>query len=514
MYEKGILDREFHRNFKFSKPKRKVLIKMSQGAMSKAGGSTSAEFINDELIRELMAYGAANAAESSLVEGILTKAASLSGLEAKEVAVLLYACQESGSSALRDKIYALARKIKEGIYGKRIVMFAPLYVSNYCTNGCTYCGYHTGSGICRKKLTQEEVAQETREITSMGHKRIALEAGEDPKNCPIEYILECMKTVYETKNGKGEIRRINVNIAATTVEDYRKLKAAGVGTYVLFQETYHRETYSKLHPSGPKSDYDYHTTAHDRAMEGGIDDVGLGVLYGLYDYHYEVLATMLHINHLEKTFGVGPHTLSVPRLREAEGCDFTNYPWLVSDEEFKTIIAVLRLAVPYTGMIISTREEKDFRDEVISLGISQTSGGSCTGVGGYSKRSRLEKSGSNTEDNTAQFKVSDERTEAEVCKTLLRNGYIPSFCTACYREGRTGDRFMQLAKTGDISNCCLPNALLTLSEYAEDYGDEEFKELADRVINQEMKSISKEDVRVKAEGYWKQIKSGERDFRF
>lgn len=473
------------------------------------------EFINDEEIRKALAYGAEHAGNEEMVDEILKKAETLKGLNYMEVAVLIHACENENSVHLREKIYALARRIKEDIYGKRIVMFAPLYVSNYCINGCKYCGYHTGSHICRKKLTQEEVAEETRAIEAMGHKRIAMEAGEDPKNCTLDYIIECMKTVYATKNGKGEIRRINVNIAATTVEDYRRLKEAGIGTYVLFQETYHKPTYENLHPSGPKSDYDYHTTAHDRAMQGGIDDVGIGVLYGLYEYKYEVIATMLHIAHLEATFGVGPHTISIPRLRAAEGCDFSTYPNIVSDEQFKNIIAVLRLAVPYTGMIISTREEPHFRDEIISLGISQTSGGSCTGVGGYAERLKNHSCDSSHDDqSTAQFKVSDERSEAEVCKTLLKNGYIPSFCTACYRAGRTGDRFMSLAKTGNICNCCLPNALLTLAEYATDYGDDEFKELAFNVIDTEMNNIKNPAVHDKATEYLGKIAEGERDFRF
>lgn len=485
--------------------------------MLNSRSSIPSEFINDEEIYSILTYGSENACNEKMVHEILKKAESLAGLNYREVSVLIHACEQKESRHLREQIYTLARKIKEQIYGKRIVMFAPLYISNYCTNGCQYCGYHTGSGICRKKLTQEEVAEETRAIEAMGHKRIAMEAGEDPVNCPLDYVIECMKTVYETKNGNGEIRRINVNIAATTVNDYKRLKEAGIGTYVLFQETYHRPTYERLHPHGPKSNYDYHTTAHDRAMEGGIDDVGIGVLYGLYEYKYEVIATMLHIAHLEAVFGVGPHTISVPRLRAAEGCDFSTYPYIVSDEQFKNIVAVLRLAVPYTGMIISTREEQEFRDEIISLGISQTSGGSCTGVGGYAKR--LLEAGvgacSSCDDlSTAQFKVSDERSEAEVCKALLKNGYIPSFCTACYRAGRTGDRFMSLAKTGNISNCCLPNALLTLAEYSEDYGDEEFKTLTEKVIATEMEHIADVSTRKTAKDYYQKIKSGERDFRF
>lgn len=473
------------------------------------------EFICDEEIRKTLEYGNENRNNVCLVDEILAKAETLKGLDYREVSVLLHACENKENKALRQKIFALARKIKEQIYGKRIVMFAPLYVSNYCINGCKYCGYHTGSCIKRKKLTQEEIAEECRAIEAMGHKRIAMEAGEDPVNCDINYILECMKTAYATKNGNGEIRRINVNIAATTVEEYRMLKQAGIGTYILFQETYHKETYEKLHPSGPKSDYEYHTTAHDRAMQGGIDDVGIGVLYGLYEYKYEVIGTMLEVRHLEQTFGIGPHTISIPRVRWAEDVDLNMFPYIVTDEQFKTIIAVLRLAVPYTGMIISTREEPNFRDEVISLGISQTSGGSCTGVGGYAQRL---KSGScdsrNDDQSTAQFKVSDERSEAEVTKTLLKNGYIPSFCTACYREGRTGDRFMQLAKTGNISNCCLPNAMLTLTEYALDYGDDEFKKLTFDVIEKERENIKNDKIKTKFDEYLELIKAGQRDFRF
>ncbi len=471
------------------------------------------EFICDEEIRKALDYGNSNRNNNQLVDEILEKAENLKGLDYMEVSVLLHACENSENSELREKIFSLAREIKEKIYGKRIVMFAPLYVSNYCINGCKYCGYHTGSCIKRKKLTQQEVAEECRAIEDMGHKRIAMESGEDPKNCDINYILECMKTAYATKNGNGEIRRINVNIAATTVEEYKMLKEAGIGTYVLFQETYHKETYEKFHPSGPKSDYEYHTTAHDRAMQGGIDDVGIGVLYGLYEYKYEVVATMLHVLHLEQKFGVGPHTISIPRIRMAEGVDLDMFSHIVNDEQFKTIVAVLRIAVPYTGMIISTREEADFRDEIISLGISQTSGGSCTGVGGYSERIS-NGCDCDSEQSTAQFKVSDERSEAEVSKTLLKNGYIPSFCTACYREGRTGDRFMQLAKTGNISNCCLPNAMLTLLEYALDYGDDEFKQLTFDVIKKERENIQNDKIKVKFDEYIELIKDGQRDFRF
>jgi 2-iminoacetate synthase len=473
------------------------------------------EFICHEEIIDTLAYGEENKNNVQLIDEILAKAETLVGLNYKEVSVLLHACENTENASLREKIFKLARKIKELIYGKRIVMFAPLYVSNYCVNGCKYCGYHTGSCIKRKKLTQEEVAEECRAIEAMGHKRIAMEAGEDDTNCSIDYILDCMKTAYATKNGNGEIRRINVNIAATTVENYRKLKQAGIGTYILFQETYHKPTYEKLHPSGPKSNYEYHTTAHDRAMQGGIDDVGIGVLYGLYEYKYEVIGTMLHIKHLEDVFGVGPHTISIPRVRFAESVDLSTFPNIVTDEQFKTIVAVLRVAVPYTGMIISTREEAGFRDEIIGLGISQTSGGSCTGVGGYAERLKKgDLSGNCDDQSTAQFKVSDERSEEEVLKMLLKNGYIPSFCTACYRAGRTGDRFMQFAKSGNICNYCLPNAMLTLTEYALDYGDEEFQRLTFDVIAKERENIANPNTKVKFDEYYQKIKAGERDFRF
>lgn len=475
------------------------------------------EFICHDEIVSTLAYGKENENNVQLIDQILQKAETLVGLNYKEVSVLIHACENTENSSLREKIFKLARKIKERIYGKRIVMFAPLYVSNYCVNGCKYCGYHTGSCIKRKKLTQEEVAEECRAIEAMGHKRIAMEAGEDDTNCSIDYILECMKTAYATKNGNGEIRRINVNIASTTVENYRKLKEAGIGTYVLFQETYHKPTYERLHPSGPKSNYEYHTTAHDRAMQGGIDDVGIGVLYGLYDYKYEVIGTMLHVKHLEDTFGVGPHTISIPRVKYAEDVDLSLFTNIVSDEQFKTIIAVLRVAVPYTGIIISTREAPDFRDEIISLGVSQTSGGSCTGVGGYANRvlrGGVNSNSSYDDQSTAQFKVADERSEAEVLKMLLKNGYIPSFCTACYRAGRTGDRFMQFAKSGNICNYCLPNAMLTLTEYVLDYGDDEFKTLAFNVIDKEKNNIANPKTRALFDEYIERIKNGERDFRF
>jgi len=467
-----------------------------------------AEFLCHGEIVATMEMAKEQANDEKIVEKILAKAKSMAGLDYKETAILLYACENEKNESMRENIFKIAREIKETIYGRRIVMFAPLYVSNNCINGCSYCGYHAGSNIGRKQLTMDEITTEVKAIEEMGHKRIVIEAGEDPKTCPLDYILDCIKTAYAAKKDNGEIRRININIAATTVDEYKQLKAAGIGTYILFQETYHKPTYEKLHKFGPKANYDYHITAHDRAMEGGIDDLGIGVLYGLYEYKYEVIGTILQAAHLEAKYGVGPHTISVPRLRAAEGTDLADYPYMVTDEQFKNIIAVIRLAVPYTGMIISTREEQHFRDEIISLGISQASGGSCTGVGGYATEHRC------SCENTKQFDVSDERSEAEVAKALLENGYIPSFCTACYREGRTGDRFMRLAKTHQIGNVCQPNALMTLLEFSLDYGDDDFKKLADQVIKKETSQIKNEKIRARTYEYIGRIRAGERDFRF
>jgi 2-iminoacetate synthase len=386
------------------------------------------------------------------------------------------------------------------------VLFTPLYVSNYCVNRCSYCGYKRTNKINRRRLTDDEVRREVEIIESLGHKRIALEAGEDDKNCPIEYITHVMDVIYSTKLKNGSIRRINVNIAATSVENYKKLKAAGIGTYVLFQETYHRESYSKYHPSGPKSDYDYHATAMDRAMEGGIDDVGLGVLFGLYDYRYEVLGLLLHAQHLEEKYGVGPHTISVPRLRPAAGVSLEEYPHLVSDHDFKRIVAILRLAVPYTGIILSTREAPGFREEVINLGVSQISAGSCTDVGGYV----LHEQG----DNQSQFELADHRSPLEVLKSLCMQGYLPSYCTACYRAGRTGDRFMEFAKSGQIHNLCYPNAILTFKEYLEDYADDELKMLGNQVIEKNLDKIPNIVMRNKTIERLKRVENGERDLFF
>jgi 2-iminoacetate synthase len=407
-------------------------------------------------------------------------------------------------------MFTVARQVKEKIYGKRMVFFAPLYISNYCVNECAYCGYHKSNAeMTRRKLSMDEIAREVRVLEEMGHKRIALEAGEDPRNNPIEYILEAMKTIYSVQEKHGNIRRINVNIAATTVDNYRKLKEAGIGTYVLFQETYHKETYEKLHRSGPKADYLWHLTAMDRAMEGGIDDVGLGVLFGLYDYRFEVMGLLMHSLHLEAVFGVGCHTISVPRLRPADGVDLNSFPYLVQDDAFRKIIAVIRLAVPYTGMLMSTREQPGYRDELLALGISQISAGSSVGVGGYYKeQADIERP------NTAQFQVEDERTPEELIHNLCCSGYIPSYCTACYRSGRTGDRFMALAKTGQIVNVCQPNAILTFKEYLEDYAGPENRALGEKVIEEHLQQIKNEKVKAKTREYLELIEKGQRDFYF
>ena len=432
------------------------------------------EFISDEEILATLEYAEQNKHNAELIDEILEKARPkktedgtvCAGLSHREAAVLLL-CDIPEKN---EKMFKLAEEIKLAFYGNRIVMFAPLYLSNYCVNGCVYCPYHyQNKHICRKKLTQEEVRNEVIALQDMGHKRLAIEAGEDPVNNPIEYILECIDTIYSIKHKNGAIRRVNVNIAATTVENYRKLKDAGIGTYILFQETYHKESYEKLHPTGPKHNYAYHTEAMDRAMEGGIDDVGLGVLFGLELYKYEFVGLMMHAEHLEAVHGVGPHTISVPRIKKADDIDPTAFDNSISDEMFEKIIACIRIAVPYTGMIISTRESEEVRGKVLNMGISQISGASRTSVGGYTEEERPH--------DSEQFDVSDQRTLDEVVRWLMETGHIPSFCTACYREGRTGDRFMALCKNGQIQNCCHPNALMTLTEYLVDYASEETKKI-------------------------------------
>lgn len=453
------------------------------------------EFINDEEIKATLVYAEENKNNVELIDSILEKArpvkngngATCAGLSHREASVLL-ACEIPEKI---EEIYRIAEEIKQTFYGNRIVMFAPLYLSNYCVNGCVYCPYHLkNKTIPRKKLTQEEVRQEVIALQDMGHKRLAIESGEDPVNNPIEYILECINTIYSVHHKNGDIRRVNVNIAATTVENYRKLKEAGIGTYILFQETYHKESYEKLHPTGPKHDYAYHTEAMDRAMEGGIDDVGLGVLFGLELYKYEFAGLLMHAEHLEAAHGVGPHTISVPRVKKADDIDPDAFDNSISDDIFAKIVACIRLAVPYTGMIISTRESEELRGRLLNLGISQVSGGSRTSVGGYTEEER--------EHDTEQFDVSDQRTLDEVVGWLIEKGHIPSFCTACYRMGRTGDRFMSLCKNGQIINCCHPNALMTLAEYLEDYASEKTKDLGYELITKEVEKITNEKVKATA----------------
>lgn len=461
------------------------------------------EFICDAEIRETLAYAESNKDNEELIDSIIEKAKLKKGLSHKEASVLL-ACEMPDKI---EKIYDLAEEIKKEFYGNRIVMFAPLYLSNYCVNKCVYCPYHIqNKHIPRKKLTQEEVRKEVVALQDMGHKRLAIEAGEDPVNNPIEYILECIKTIYSIQHKNGAIRRVNVNIAATTVENYKKLHDAGIGTYILFQETYHKESYEKLHPAGPKHNYAYHTEAMDRAMEGGIDDVGLGVLFGLDKYKYEFAALLMHAEHLEAVHGVGPHTISVPRVKKADDIDPAQFDNGISDDIFCKITACIRLAVPYTGMIISTRESAELREKIIRLGVSQISGGSRTSVGGYQEEERPH--------DTEQFDVSDQRTLDEVVNWLMKAGYIPSFCTACYREGRTGDRFMSLCKSGQIINCCHPNALMTLKEYLVDYAGEETKKIGEALIEQELEKITNERVKKIAIERVSFIEEGKRDFRF
>ncbi len=465
----------------------------------------AAEFIDHQEILDSLAYADANKENIELIDQILEKAKQKKGLTHREASVLL-ACPIEEKN---QEIYKLAMEIKEQFYGNRIVMFAPLYLSNYCINGCTYCPYHLkNKTIARKKLTQEEIRNEVIALQDMGHKRLALEAGEDPKNNPLEYILESIKTIYSIKHKNGAIRRVNVNIAATTVEDYRKLKEAGIGTYILFQETYHRESYKELHPTGPKSNYEYHTEAMDRAMEAGIDDVGIGVLFGLDKYRYEFAGLLMHAEHLEAVFGVGPHTISVPRLCDADDIDKESFSNGISDEIFAKIVACTRISVPYTGIIVSTRESQACREKALTLGISQISGGSKTSVGGYADDVP-------EVENSQQFDISDTRSLDDIVKWLIELGHMPSFCTACYREGRTGDRFMSLCKSGQIANCCQPNALMTLKEYLMDYASEETRKLGDELIERELAKVPNEKARAVAAENLKAIEeNNRRDFRF
>lgn len=462
------------------------------------------DFIKNDEINSLIAKGKELVSDKELVREIIEKSKSAEGLTPEETAVLL----NLEDKELIEEMFKAARQVKEKLYGKRLVVFAPLYVSNYCVNNCTYCGYkYCNDELKRKKLNKEQLIEEVKVLESLGHKRIALEAGEDPFNAPLDYILDCIKSIYSIKFDNGSIRRINVNIAATTVEDYKRLKDAEIGTYILFQETYHKPTYERLHVSGPKHNYNYHTTAMHRAREAGIDDIGMGVLYGLYDYKYETLAMLMHAMDLEETTGVGPHTLSVPRIRPAENVSLENYPYLVDDEDFKKIVAILRLAVPYAGLILSTREEPGLRDEIIALGVSQVSTGSCTGVGGYSE-SYVDP------EEKPQFEVGDHRSPVEMIESLMEAGYIPSYCTACYREGRTGERFMEIVKSGELYKICEANALITLKEFIDDYGTDRTREIGDKLIKKSIDEIDNESFRKSVEEKINKISKGTRDLRF
>nr|WP_288564343.1 [FeFe] hydrogenase H-cluster radical SAM maturase HydG [uncultured Romboutsia sp.] len=455
-------------------------------------------FINHEYIYKILEE-TKNPSNEQIKE-VLNRAKNREGLDYKDIAILLQAEDEKDLK----EIYSLAGEIKKDIYGKRVVVFAPLYVSDYCVNNCVYCGYKRDNKFNRRRLTMDEVAQEVKILEQMGHKRLALELGEDPVNAPIDYVLECLDTIYKTQNNNGEIRRVNVNIAATTVENYKLLKEKGIGTYILFQETYHKPTYDKMHPKSLKGDYNYHLTAFDRAMEAGIDDVGAGVLFGLADPRFEVLGLMMHNAHLEEKFGVGFHTISVPRLQPANGVSLENYPHLLDDKMFKKIVAILRIAVPFTGLILSTRETPEMRKELLKYGVSQISAGSSTGVGGYKEREEGKE--------VKQFKTNDERSPIEILKELLSDGYIPSYCTACYRKGRTGDRFMSLAKSGNIKYVCEPNALMTLLEFTLDYGDEELYKKSLEIIDKEVENIEREDIKSLTKGSMEKMKKGQRDF--
>ena len=455
-------------------------------------------FINHEYIYKIIEE--TKNPSNERIKEVLNRAKNREGLDYKDIAILLQAEDEKDLK----EIYSLAGEIKKDIYGKRVVVFAPLYVSDYCVNNCVYCGYKRDNKFNRRRLTMDEVAQEVKILEQMGHKRLALELGEDPVNAPIDYVLECLDTIYKTQNNNGEIRRVNVNIAATTVENYKLLKEKGIGTYILFQETYHKPTYDKMHPKSLKGDYNYHLTAFDRAMEAGIDDVGAGVLFGLADPRFEVLGLMMHNAHLEEKFGVGFHTISVPRLQPANGVSLENYPHLLDDKMFKKIVAILRIAVPFTGLILSTRETPEMRKELLKYGVSQISAGSSTGVGGYKEREEGKE--------VKQFKTNDERSPIEILKELLSDGYIPSYCTACYRKGRTGDRFMSLAKSGNIKYVCEPNALMTLLEFTLDYGDEELYKKSLEIIDKEVENIEREDIKSLTKESMEKMKKGQRDF--
>ncbi|MBB6631892.1 [FeFe] hydrogenase H-cluster radical SAM maturase HydG [Clostridium algidicarnis] len=458
-------------------------------------------FIDHEYIETLL--NNAKSATNSEIQEVLDKACRKEKLSHEDIAILLQIKDET----LLNKMFKVAGDIKKDIYGNRIVIFAPLYISDYCVNNCVYCGYKKCNEFNRRRLTQEEIKNEVMILEKMGHKRLALEAGEDPVNCDIDYITESIKTIYSTQNSNGAIRRINVNIAATTVENYKKLKKAEIGTYILFQETYHKPTYESMHPKCLKGNYEYHLTSFDRAMEAGIDDVGAGVLFGLAPYKFEVLALMIHNAHLEKEFGVGFHTISMPRLKKAEGMDLELFPNLVDDEDFKKIVAILRIAVPFTGLILSTRESAEMRKGAIEYGVTQVSAGSCTGVGGYKDHEEGTK-------DINQFSIDDNRSPLEILKAIVNHGHIPSYCTACYRSGRVGEKFMSIAKTGEIQNMCQPNAIMTFQEFIEDYGDTELREKGENLIKKELNNVKNEDIKNTLIKNLEKIKNGERDLFF
>jgi 2-iminoacetate synthase len=465
------------------------------------------DFINDAEIKDTLEYAETHKLDKALADSVLTKAAAHKGLTHREAAVLLV----SEVPGVDERVRKLAREIKEAYYGRRVVFFAPLYLSNYCVNGCVYCPYHAENDhIPRRKLTQDQIRREVMALQDMGHKRLAVELGEDPKTAPLEYVLESIDTIYSVRRRNGLIRRVNVNIAATTTEDYRRLKDADIGTYILFQETYNRKKYALLHPAGPKSDYARQTEAMDRAMDGGIDDVGLGVLFGLELYQYDFVGLLMHAEHLEAAKGVGPHTISVPRIRPAAGIDVADYSDAVPDRVFERIVALMRVAVPYTGMIMSTRESAGMRAEALNLGISQLSGASKTSVGGYDDSGEA----AACAEDTAQFYTDDRRTLDEVVSWLADNEYIPSFCTACYREGRTGDRFMSLVKSGKLADICQPNALMTFGEYLKDYARPATRANGMKLIEKELAKIPSDVIRAKAAAYLIEVEDGKRDFRF
>ncbi len=467
-------------------------------------------FINEAKISELTKEEQCN--EEELNE-IINKALELKGLGSEDAAKLLAVDARNEESI--QKLFTAARTVKKNIYGNRLVLFAPLYLSNYCVNNCLYCAFRRdNTELERKVLSLNEIKEETSELITQGQKRLLVVAGEHPKFCNVEYLENAIRTVYETKlekNGKiiGEIRRVNINAAPMSLEEFRRLKECGIGTYQLFQETYHYETYKKVHPEGTeKSDYRKRLYAMDVAQQAGIDDNGIGALFGLYDYKFEVLALLQHAEHLEKEFGVGPHTISVPRIEAALNAPLANNPLSpVSDEDFKKIVAVLRLAVPYTGIILSTRENTEFRNEVFSLGISQISAASRTTPGGYGRKKQ-------NKETAQQFTLHDPRNLKEVVIDCCKLGHLPSFCTACYRSGRTGKDFMELAKPGKIQECCLPNAILTFKEYLLDFCDEKTKEMGERIIQREIETITNIELREKTKNKIKRIENGERDLYF